>query len=138
MATDLNNGLTAQEAKWVACAGVAAFCAPSQKDNLGLDAELKIVKTEEDVGLEVVAITLPAETSKDAQEFFNAETDWKSSAQNSVRDNGKVELSDEARESGMSTGTRLEAPKAESEDNVDLASDDGLFSDEESSGVDNE
>ena len=49
-----------------------------------------------------------------------------------------MELSDEARESGMSTGTRLEAPKAESEDNVDLASDDGLFSDEESSGVDNE
>lgn len=343
VATDPNNGLTAQEAKWVACAGVAAFGTPSQKDDLGLDAELKIVKTEEDVGLEVVAITLPAETLKDAQEFFNklkgtcvlpmgkllckryqfqhaapldlpsddastsdcfeflideeslqkcypglkfiatvketdagfcfidywsecygtfytwrwnekakdykegsdrlkkrdkpkkrltdsgtaplgedrmleyeapaldedrmlehedsaqqqevgpealscnnaqvpqanghdtvdaesglgelslnsqgeggvtldaddlsepllnpgspAETDWKSSAQNSVKDNGKVELSDEARESGMSTGTRLEAPKAESEDNVDLASDDGLFSDEESSGVDNE
>jgi hypothetical protein len=71
VATDPNNGLTAQEAKWVACAGVAAFGTPSQKDDLGLDAELKIVKTEEDVGLEVIAIALPAETSKEAQEFFS-------------------------------------------------------------------
>jgi hypothetical protein len=71
VATDPNNGLTAQEAKWVACAGVAAFGTPSQKEDLGLDAELTIVTTEEDVGLEVVAITLPAETSKEAQQFFS-------------------------------------------------------------------
>jgi hypothetical protein len=70
VATGPNAGLTAQEAKWVACAGVAAFGTPPQNDDSGLDAELKIVKMEEDVGLEVVAITLPVETSKEAQEFF--------------------------------------------------------------------
>lgn len=68
---DSNNGLTAQEAKWIACAGVAAFAAPSQGNDIGLSAELKIVNMEEEVGLEVVAITLPAETSKEAQEFFS-------------------------------------------------------------------
>ena len=71
VATDSNTGLTAQEAKWVAYAGIAAFATPSQNGAFDFSAELEIVKEEEDVGLEVVAITLPSETPKEAQELFS-------------------------------------------------------------------
>lgn len=71
VATDSDTGLTAQEAQFITCAAAAAFATPSEDGDLGLDTELEIVKMEEDVGLEVVAITLPAETSKEAQELFS-------------------------------------------------------------------
>jgi len=71
VATDPNNGLTAKEAKWVACAGIAAFASSSKNSDLDLSAELKIVNTEEEVGLEVVAITLPMQMPEETQEFFS-------------------------------------------------------------------
>jgi hypothetical protein len=71
VATDSDTGLTLEQAQWISSAGVAAFRTPWPDGNIGLDTEVKIVKMEEDVGLEVVAITLPAETSEDAQELFS-------------------------------------------------------------------
>jgi len=71
VATDPNNGLDAQEARWIACAGVAAFASPSKDADLDLSTEIKIVKTEEDVGLEVIAIMLPVEMPEETQEFFS-------------------------------------------------------------------
>lgn len=70
-AAESQEGYTHYEASSIANAGITAFA--TEKTILAVleDRAVVVEEEEEDVGLEVVGIVLPAETSQDAQQFYD-------------------------------------------------------------------
>ena len=64
-------GLKDSEHRWIAIAGVAAFAEKDHLDGDNLEDKMKVVDSEEDVGLEVSKILLPGEVSDEVRGVFD-------------------------------------------------------------------